>query len=208
LELTVNWLYKYDNSLELPYQDSLSSLIHEPTFKNLVGEAIFNKTRVIIKLGNLAVHSTRPISVNDAINAVRELFHVAYWLAHTYGRSSKPNAGLTFNSDALLKTAPVHKQTIKQLQKLPTQLSDRDEKLSTFLADKNALDEELKQLRAEVATAQKASTTQPDTHDYSEAQTRDIFIDLLLKEAGWALDKKCDRRLPNRTWRNGCSNPL
>ncbi|MCC3576136.1 MAG: DUF4145 domain-containing protein [Microcoleus sp. PH2017_40_RAT_O_B] len=109
LELTVNWLYKYDNSLELPYQDNLSSLIHEPTFKTLVGEAIFNKARVIIKLGNQAVHSTRPISVNDAINAVRELFHVAYWLAHTYGRSSKPNAGLTFNSDALPKTAPVPK---------------------------------------------------------------------------------------------------
>lgn len=59
LELTVNWLYKYDNSLELPYQDNLSALIHEPTFKNLVGEAIFNKARVIIKLGNPAVHSAR-----------------------------------------------------------------------------------------------------------------------------------------------------
>jgi len=196
LELTVNWLYKYDNSLELPYQDNLSSLIHEPTFKTLVGEAIFNKARVIIKLGNQAVHSTRPISVNDAINAVRELFHVAYWLAHTYGRSSKPNSGLTFNSDALPKTAPVPKQTIEQLQKLETQLRDRDEKLSTLLADKNALDEELKQLRVQLAAVKKASVTQPDTHDYSEAQTRDIFIDLLLKEAGWNLDQPRDREFP------------
>src|SRR4028119_1609125 len=162
LELTVNWLYKYDDSLELPYQDNLSSLIHEPTFKNLVGEAIFNKARVIIKLGNLAVHSARPISVNDAINAVRELFHVTYWLVHTYGRS-KQNAGLTFNSDALPKTAPVPKQTIEQLQKLETQLHDRDEKLSTLLADKNALDEELKQLRVQLAAVKKASVTQPDT---------------------------------------------
>lgn len=62
LELTVNWLYKHDNSLELPYQDNLSALIHEPTFKTLVGEAVFNKTRVIIKLGNQAVHSARAIS--------------------------------------------------------------------------------------------------------------------------------------------------
>ncbi|MEG4294129.1 DEAD/DEAH box helicase family protein [Microcoleus sp. C2C3] len=196
LELTVNWLYKYDNSLELPYQDNLSALIHEPTFKNLVGEAIFNKARVIIKLGNPAVHSARPISVNDAINTVRELFHVTYWLAHTYGRSSKPNAGLTFNSDALPKTAPVPKQTIEQLQKLETQLRDRDEKLSTVLADKNALDEELKQLRAELAAVKEASVIQPDTHDYSEAQTRDIFIDLLLKEAGWNLDQQRDREFP------------
>ena len=193
LELTVNWMYQYDNSLELPYQDNLSALIHEPTFKTLVGEAVFNKARVIVKLGNQAVHSTRPIQANDAITAVRELFHVAYWLVHTYGRSTRPEPGLTFNPDALPKTAPVPKQTIEQLQKLETQLRERDEKLSTLLADKNALSEELKRLRAEIAAAKKASTSQPDTHDYSEAQTRDIFIDLLLKEAGWALDQPRDR---------------
>ena len=56
LELTVNWMYQYDNSLQLPYHDNLSALIHEPTFKTLVGEAVLNKTRVIIKLGNQAVH--------------------------------------------------------------------------------------------------------------------------------------------------------
>ena len=33
----------------------------------------------------------------------------------------------------------------------------------------------------------------PDTHDYSEKETRDFFIDLLLKEAGWALDQPRDR---------------
>lgn len=187
LELTVNWLYKYDNSLKLPYQDNLSALIHEPTFKNLVGEAVFNKAKVIIRFGNQAVHSAKPVLVNDAINAIKELFHVAYWLGRTYGRSTKPQPGLNFNPDVLPKTAPVPKQTIEQLQKLETQLRERDEKLSNLLADKNALDEELKRLRAEIAAVKQASTSQPDTHDYTEAQTRDIFIDLLLKEAGWVL---------------------
>ena len=56
-----------------------------------------------------------------------------------------------------------------------------------MLADKATLDEELKRLRAEVAEAKKANAAAPDTHDYSEAETRDYFIDLLLKEAGWAL---------------------
>lgn len=41
---------------------------------------------------------------------------------------------------------------------------------------------------AEVAEAKQAAAAQPDTHDYSEAETRDSFIDLLLKEAGWPLD--------------------
>jgi type I restriction enzyme R subunit len=204
VELTVNWLYKYDNSLQLPYQDNLSALIHEPTFKILVGETVFNKTRLIIKLGNNAVHSAKPISSNEGVSAVRELFHVAYWLAHTYGRNSKPEPGLNFDLDAIPKTATVPKQTFQQLQTLEKELSDRDEKLSTLLADKNVLDEELKKLRAELANAKKVNIAQPDTHDYSEAQTRDLFIDLLLKEVGWKLDQERDREyqvtgMPNQS---------
>ena len=206
LELTVNWLYKYDTSLRLPYQDNLSALVHEPTFKTLVGEAVFTKAKAIIKLGNLAVHNERAIPVNDAINAVREFFHVAYWLAHTYGRTHKPEAGLQFDPQAIPQEATLPKQTVAQLQKLETELSDRDEKLSILLADKNAIDEELKQLRAELITVKQANTAQPDTHDYSEAQTRDLFIDLLLKESGWALDQTRDREfevsgMPNDTGR-------
>ena len=47
--------------------------------------------------------------------------------------------------------------------------------------------------RAEVAEARRAATAQPDSHDYSEAEPRDYFIDLLLKEVGWPLDQTADR---------------
>ena len=33
LELSVAWAFKHDSNLKLPYQDNLSALIHEPTFK-------------------------------------------------------------------------------------------------------------------------------------------------------------------------------
>ena len=62
-----------------------------------------------------------------------------------------------------------------------------------LLSDKAALNEELQRLREEVAQARAANAARPDTHDYSEAETRDYFIDLLLKEAGWALDQPQDR---------------
>ena len=65
-----------------------------------------------------------------------------------------------------------------------------------MLADKTALDEALTRLRAEVAAAKAANGARPDTHDYSEAETRDYFIDLLLKEAGWPLDQARDREFP------------
>src|SRR5262245_61503774 len=57
LELAVSWAYKHDTSLRLPYQDNLSALIHEPTFKATAGQAVFSKARVINTLGNQAVHS-------------------------------------------------------------------------------------------------------------------------------------------------------
>ena len=44
-----------------------------------------------------------------------------------------------------------------------------------------------------MAKAKQAAAAQPDIHDYSEAETRDYFIDLLLKEAGWPLDQDRDR---------------
>jgi type I restriction enzyme R subunit len=75
-------------------------------------------------------------------------------------------------------------------------LHERDEKLSSMLADKTNLDAELVRLRAEIAAAKKANTAEADTHDYSEAETRDNFIDLLLREAGWALDQARDREFP------------
>jgi type I restriction enzyme, R subunit len=62
LELAVSWAYKHDPALKLPYQDNLSALIHEPSFKQTAGEAVFSKAR-----GNRAVHSHRPVPEPDAL---------------------------------------------------------------------------------------------------------------------------------------------
>lgn len=193
LELAVTWAFKHDTGLRLPYQDNLSALIHEPSFKQASGEAVFSKARVITTLGNRAVHSFRPVPESDALAAVRELFHVAYWLARTYGRKNRPAPGLRFDPGVLPRPARATAQSAEQLQALEARLHEKDESLAALLADKNALDEELKRMRAEVAAAKQAAAAQPDTHDYSEAETRDCFIDLLLKEAGWALNQARDR---------------
>jgi type I restriction enzyme R subunit len=206
LELTVAWAYKYDAALKLPYQDNLSALIHEPSIKQVAGEAVFSKTRVITTLGNRAVHSHRPVPESDGLVALRELFHVAYWFARTYGRVARPAPGLAFDSTVLPRPERATAQTAEQLQTLQTRLREKDESLAALLADKAALDEELKRLRAEVAKAKKVAAAQPDLHDYSESETRDYFIDLLLREAGWPLDQPCDREfevsgMPNQQGR-------
>ena len=195
LELAVNWAYKFDRALKLPYQDNISALIHEPTFKHTAGDAIFNKAKVLVTLGNRAVHSHRDIPQTDSVQAVKELFHFCYWFARLYSRRNRPDAELTFD-EQLLPTTLIPKQTLDQLKRLEAQLQEKDEKLSVVLADKDKLDDEIKRLRKEVAEAKKAAEAIPDDHNYSEAETRDYFIDLLLKEAGWPLDQKRDREFP------------
>src|SRR5699024_9631439 len=88
LEAAVHWLYRHEQSLRVPYERKLGALIYEPSFQNLLGQTLFAKVRLIHKLGNLAVHERRPVSERDALQAVKELHHLCYWLLRTY----MPNA--------------------------------------------------------------------------------------------------------------------
>lgn len=120
---------------------------------------------------------------------MRKLFQVAYWFGRTYARNDQPSPSLLFDASRLPKDPSTSKPTADQLNRLSESLRERDEKLSTLLADKSALDDERKRLRAEVAVITNSARAEPDTHDYSEAETRGAFIDLMLNEAGWPLDR-------------------
>lgn len=196
LELALGWLYKHESALRLPYQDNLAALIAEPTFQRLAGQSLVTKANLIKGLGNIAVHRQTRVKDSDAAQAVRELFHITYWLARTYARMDKPAPGLTFNLANLPRTSTLPTQTQKQLQDLEAKLAASDEKLTRVIGEKSGIDAELVRLRAEIVAVKKANSAIVDAHDYSEAETRDYFIDLLLKEAGWPLDQPRDREYP------------
>jgi type I restriction enzyme R subunit len=203
LETAVKWLYTNDRSLRSPYDNALSALIHEGTFRNLVGDALVTKARLIKDLGNGAVHDTRPVAPQNAVNAVRELFHFSYWLVRTYGRGKKPEIGVQFNVDALERTLVISSSTVQQIKKLREDHDARQKELEDEQAarlkteeQRAALENEIKQLQAEIAAVKQSNQNAPDTHNYNEAETRDAFIDLLLSEAGWALNQPRDREYP------------
>jgi type I restriction enzyme R subunit len=196
LELAVSWMYQHDASLRKPSKDILNALINEGTFRKLAGSAIVTKAHAIRSLGNNAVHGVRPVHPDDALSAVRELFHVGYWLARTYARGERPADALAFDATALPRSAPVPQQTAAQLRKLEEELRGRDAKLLTLQEANATLDEALKTARAEIAAAKRENASRADTHDYSEEATRDLIIDLLLREAGWPLDQARDREHP------------
>ncbi|OYT90557.1 MAG: restriction endonuclease subunit R [Burkholderiales bacterium PBB3] len=222
LELAVVWLFQAEGGrggkLQFPYKPDLSAYLFEPSFKVLVGPALHAKMDVIRKQGNNAVHSARPISAADATAVLRELFQVAFWLARNYGRNVavRPDPALQFRADLLLRptdaaaergatqaSAQATQAALQRLATLADELAARDAALATARQKTAALDAELAQLRAEVAAAKAVNTVTPDTHDYDEAQTRDLYIDLLLKEAGWKLDQKRDREYEVQGMPNG-----
>jgi type I restriction enzyme, R subunit len=188
LELAMQWAFKFDASLRMPYDDNLSALIHEPTFRAAAGHGVFQKAHLIKSWGNAAVHN-RAVKLADALSAVRELFHFCYWFARNYARRARPAPSLAFDANALPKTSPLPKQTVDQLQTQDAEL----QRLRLEVVDMSAMADELNRVRAELAEIKQARANEPDTHDYSEAETRDEYIDLLLKEAGWELEEPQDR---------------
>lgn len=178
-------MFECDRSLYQPYKTDLSAFLFKPSFKALVGTALHTKLDTIRKLGNLAVHSSKPIRAEDAIAALRELFHFCYWLGRNHGMraTDKPAANARFNSDLLPKTSPIPAQTQAQLQALAQQLAAKDVQLAQLTVNNAALDAELQRLRDQIAQAKAANVAQPDTHDYTEAESRDYFIDALAERS-------------------------
>src|ERR1035438_2545362 len=69
LEFAVQWLYKVEPALKLPYQDHLAALLAEPSFTALVPQSIVVKARLIKDHGNRAVHTQKAITQSDSIRS-------------------------------------------------------------------------------------------------------------------------------------------
>ncbi|WP_300006945.1 DEAD/DEAH box helicase family protein [Pseudonocardia sp.] len=184
-------------ALKSPYKNDLAAHIDNAAFKAKVGVGIAQKLTLIRKLGNAAVHEQKSIPPRVALDVLRELHHVVVWTAFRY--STDPQAVPTqarFDPALASKAAPL---TREEVQQLATKFAAQDEAHTKLLAEKDELaaakDVEIALLREQIAAAQ-AANTKVDDHDYTEAQTRDLFIDLLLKEAGWPLTDARDREYP------------
>ncbi len=190
--------YLYDLlRLPLPYSNDLAARINDAGFRAKTGNGISRKLDLLRHLGNRAVHGNNPVPPQKALDALRELYHVMVWAAFRY--SAQPQAVPTkFQFDPALaaQAAPIPREHVAKIAaKFKEQdaarakaLSEKDERLAAYEA-------ELAQLREQIAAAQ-AANTKVDDHDYTEAETRDTFIDVLLAEAGWPLADARDREYP------------
>ena len=187
--------YLYDVlGLPVPYQDDLSARINDAKFKAKIGAGIATKLNLIRKVGNHAVHEQKPIQARAGLDALRELHHVMVWAA--FHHSANPQAvplKAVFDPALAVKSAPVSRE---EVAKLIARFTAQDEARAKALAEKDVLaaakDAEIAALREQIQAAQ-AANQKVDDRDYSEAETRDTFIDVLLAEAGWPMADKQDR---------------
>lgn len=172
LEEWVRWMYEHDSDLTLPYDTSLSSLIHEQCFKNVVAPMQFNHINLIRKLGNTAVHTNAKIKPQEALYALQLLHGFIGWITMVYGEERpliKP-----FDESLIPKEGGKDK-TKEELQKLEKAFHDQQSELKK-------LQEELAGIKA--LKDQNIAFTPPPI-DPNEDLTRKIYIDTLLREVGW-----------------------
>lgn len=172
LEEWVRWMYEHDPDLTLPYDTSLSSLMHEQGFKQVVAPIQFNQINLIRKLGNAAVHTNSRLKPQEALYAVKLLHGFIGWVVQIY--SEEKVKVPAFSEDLIPKEQ--HKDKSKD------ELLKLEEEYHRQQGELKKLQEELAAIKA---IKEHNAAFVPPPVDPNEDLTRKIYIDTLLREAGW-----------------------
>ena len=172
LEEWIRWLYENDYDLQEPYDTSLNTLIHQQEFKDLLAPSLFKQVNLVRKLGNDAVHTNIKVKPADALHLLQIMHGFTSWVVRVYS-DTKPivpafDVSLITQQSAVVAT----REELKKLEDAFLQSQELNRKLQ----------EELERIKT-IKTEQQNFIPRP--HDPDEEITRKLYIDLLLKEAGW-----------------------
>ena len=171
LEDGVKWMYSVDHDLEPPQSATLVNLLNDRTFRDIVGDDMWNRMDLIRRIGNIAAHSDKKITAEQAELCLENLFWFMDCLAYMYSPQGK-YVQTDFDRALLTKhNEPVVDQQIQlDLQKL--------------MEENRKLRDELTARREE-----QSKTYVPKPLEISEYKTRKVYIDSMLEEAGWTEGK-------------------
>lgn len=183
LEEWIRWLYQHDADLELPYDTTLNALMHAQGFKNLVAPIQFYQINLIRKLGNNAVHTNTKIKPEEVLHVLHLLHGFISWVVAAY---SEEKQTLTAFDESLLLKEKGKDKSKDELQELERAYHQQQS--------------ELKQLQDELAKIKSIKAQNiafiPPISNPNESLTRKIYIDTLLREAGWNLEAKNTQEYP------------
>ena len=60
LESIVRWVFTFDRGLPMPFEGKLNEYLGVPEFRKLRGGTIYDKAKVIQRIGNRAAHEAKP----------------------------------------------------------------------------------------------------------------------------------------------------
>ncbi len=192
LERLVMRVYKVDKTLVRPKVANLDTYLSDPAFIELVPEAVWLKAEYIRQAGNSAVHSRKAPTPDMALNVVRELYHVLYWAGRTYLRhGAEELRGKSYDETLVPKVQPSDSPaSIAALDALAARLD------AMAAEELDALEGKLAERLEQIAAIKAENAAVPETHNWDEATTRKLIIDLTLRRAGWALDQPHDLEYP------------
>ena len=168
MEFAVKWMYSVDKDLHMPYEDTLAVLMTTEDFRAIVDEDIIRRMDFIRKVGNKAAHGGKAVTVQQAELCVENLFYFLDFVAYCYGKDYR---GQTFDPTLLALTA----EEAMELVTTPDKIN-----LSELIEENRSLKEELTARRAE---QQQTYTAKP--LEQTEFDTRKLYIDTMLEDAGW-----------------------
>ncbi len=171
LEEWIRWLYENDSDLEKPYDTSLNSLLHNQDLRDLLAPSLFKQVNLVRKLGNDAVHASARIHPEQALHALQIMHGFTGWVMRVYS-DTKP-AIPAFDAGLIPREAPAAKYKDRI-----TELEEQFQQAKELLKQK---EEELQRIQQ----IKEQHTKVPPPPDPNEAITREIYINLLLQEAGW-----------------------
>ena len=170
MEFAVKWMYSVDKDLKLPYQDNLAALMASEDFKGIVGDDIWRRMDFIRKVGNNTAHRGKKITREQSELCLENLYYfldqVAYFYADNY--TERP-----FDQTLRAQTSPA----------APSAVPD-DIDINALIEENKALKEQLTAHRE-----QKQQTYVQKPLELSEYETRKIYIDFMLQDAGWTEGK-------------------
>ncbi len=194
LEIAVDWMYQYDEYLSLPTDTTLYGLTSDQKFRDNMPRAAFMKIGYVRTASNKAIHEKGNVSQASALQVVCELFDFLYWFARNYTQGDvRAFDGLRFDQNLIPReqvsvSAKSYAELKQQVEEYERQKAEEAER-KTELIGEPTIDKELENLRKQIAKAKRENQKYPDSHNYSEADTRKRIIDLMLTEAGWELGK-------------------
>ena len=171
MEFAVKWMYSVDDSLVRPWQDKLVSLMSNEDFRDIVGTDIYRRMDYIRIMGNNAAHSNKKITEEQAVLCLENLFIFLDFIAYCYGKEyTERHFDKALLQEQAVKTGPV--------------VHIPDVNLDALIAENKKLKEELTARRLE-----QQQTYVPKPLDITEYQTRKLYIDAMLEDAGWTEGK-------------------